>query len=712
MNGKSTRWISAGVLALVCCLGSSLPAATYYINNLTGSNSNAGTSTGAPWADFTHVNTRTFVAGDQILLARGGTWNQELVLRGSGATGNFIVVDAYGSGNKPKIQRNNVANDRTVKMFDTSFWKVRNLEICNAGDGIRLNYTAKGNQSVHFENLYIHDINLIVNGSPSSTDSVYYSTGIVIFSDGQAILPTTTTDYLAKDIIIDNCEIAGTTAPFTFLHRWADVESPWSFANCKVINSYIHDFKACCSVRGLNNSYIEGNVFANGANIPLPQGTCGLFVFRVDTVYIQNNVMDTIPNTGSGDMTWIDNEAYCNNVRVIGNTIKNTAGSGLQFLAIGGGTQPPRGNDDHNTLNFVDGNTFSNNAGGAMRVVGSTPALPSGTASNNTYTGAFFIGNSSGFTLTNNTLGETTVNAVVGQSLGATRNDFTGSVGFKFTTGAAPVKILSLGRFVVSGNTGSHTVKLVDASTNAEVASATVNTSGKTAGEFAYATLTSPVTLSASHSYYLLSAEGIGGDTWHEYTTTLTTTSALTITSAAYQYGGAYSTYSTAGHAYGPVSFQYAVTGGTNAVTGQSLGTARNDYTGFVGCKFTTGAAPLSVVSLGRFVRSGNTGVHTVKIVDAATGAEVASTAVDTAGKTAGQFSYAPLSNAVVLSPSRTYYLLTHETNGGDSWYDHQTTVTTTGALTVNCAEYYYGIYYYDYSTAGHTYGPVSFQYQ
>ena len=87
---------------------------TYYVNNQSGSgcsNAGAGTSSAAPWCDFTPVNAATFQPGDQILLARGAVWNQVLQLHGSGTSGSWITLDAYGSGSKPKIQRSGSAND-------------------------------------------------------------------------------------------------------------------------------------------------------------------------------------------------------------------------------------------------------------------------------------------------------------------------------------------------------------------------------------------------------------------------------------------------------------------------------------------------------------------------------------------------------------------------------------------------------------------------
>jgi hypothetical protein len=70
------------------------------------------------------------------------------------------------------------------------------------------------------------------------------------------------------------------------------------------------------------------------------------------------------------------------------------------------------------------------------------------------------------------------------------------------------------------------------------------------------------------------------------------------------------------------------VTPETAFVTGKTLGTIRNNLTGFVGMKFTLGAAPVTVTSLGRLYVAGNTGTHTVKIVNAATGSDVAGASV------------------------------------------------------------------------------------
>src|SRR5688572_26527840 len=92
---------------------------------------------------------------------------------------------------------------------------------------------------------------------------------------------------------------------------------------------------------------------------------------------------------------------------------------------------------------------------------------------------------------------------VTGQTLGTVRSDFTGEVGFRVTF-AGSVTITHLGRWVKAGNSGTHAMRLVNGSavTIAGV-TATVNTSGASAGAFAYAALAAPVVVSAG-TYYLI----------------------------------------------------------------------------------------------------------------------------------------------------------------------------------------------------------------
>src|SRR5579864_8047740 len=90
------------ILALALSFTVRCVAATYYVSNA-GSDLNPGTSTALPWQTLAHVNAQSFSAGDKIYLQRGGTWNEPLIVPSSGASGNPITFDAYGSGPAPVL---------------------------------------------------------------------------------------------------------------------------------------------------------------------------------------------------------------------------------------------------------------------------------------------------------------------------------------------------------------------------------------------------------------------------------------------------------------------------------------------------------------------------------------------------------------------------------------------------------------------------------
>ena len=93
------------VLALLSGLAISQHAyaATYYVDSVSGSDSNTGTSTSAPWQTIAHVNAQSFNPGDQILFKDGDTWREQLTVPSSGTTSNPITFSSYGSGANPII---------------------------------------------------------------------------------------------------------------------------------------------------------------------------------------------------------------------------------------------------------------------------------------------------------------------------------------------------------------------------------------------------------------------------------------------------------------------------------------------------------------------------------------------------------------------------------------------------------------------------------
>jgi hypothetical protein len=90
-------------IAGVCAIAGSAWAATFYVDATAGNDTNDGLSQATAWKTVAKVNGATFAAGDQILFKRGQVWNESLVPPSSGASGNPIVFDAYGTGESPTL---------------------------------------------------------------------------------------------------------------------------------------------------------------------------------------------------------------------------------------------------------------------------------------------------------------------------------------------------------------------------------------------------------------------------------------------------------------------------------------------------------------------------------------------------------------------------------------------------------------------------------
>jgi hypothetical protein len=134
------------------------------------------------------------------------------------------------------------------------------------------------------------------------------------------------------------------------------------------------------------------------------------------------------------------------------------------------------------------------------------------------------------------------------------RNDTTGEVGFQFTVVGSNITVTSLGRWVVSGNSGTHLLVLRSGDCSTLIASVTVNTSGATPGQYLYGSIT-PVTLTAGTSYRLMSTELNTGDQWYS-NGPFTTTSAANTESAAYNVTGTCGN-AAANESYGPMNLKY-----------------------------------------------------------------------------------------------------------------------------------------------------------
>jgi hypothetical protein len=269
------------------------------------------------------------------------------------------------------------------------------------------------------------------------------------------------------------------------------------------------------------------------------------------------------------------------------------------------------------------------------------------------------------------------------------------------TVGAQPVTVNSLGRQCSSGNSLTHELRLIRVSDNSVVASTNVAMSGCTVGQFKYANLASPVTLSANTAYLLESYE-VGSDLFHDWTgTVLTTMSVATVNYGIYTTNGGV-TWGPAGgtgNSYVPLDFQYQTPPSQPFVTGKTLAAQRSDSPGWTGFEMMVGAQPVTVTSLGRYCAAGNSLTHELRVIRTSDNSVVASTNVSMSGCAQGQTKYAVLASPVTLAANTAYLVVSYEV-GSDNFYDWTGLVLTTTPV----ATVLHGIYT---TNGGQTWGPA-----
>src|SRR5437763_15947745 len=96
-------WAARLACVLAYGMASTAGAATYYVSSSGGDDTKDGLTTATAWKSVAKVNAAAFSAGDQILFKRGEVWRESLVPPSSGASGNPIKFDAYGTGDAPMI---------------------------------------------------------------------------------------------------------------------------------------------------------------------------------------------------------------------------------------------------------------------------------------------------------------------------------------------------------------------------------------------------------------------------------------------------------------------------------------------------------------------------------------------------------------------------------------------------------------------------------
>lgn len=273
MRKTITTAALGATVAVVAALLVATPAAaatnTYYVDSVTGSDSNSGTSSTTAWKTLDKVNNTPLTAGDHVLLKAGDIWqNQYLDLTGSGTGTSPIVIDSFGTGHKPVIDFGDtfVGQDAFgVRITDGSNWDISNLDITSGPqstaverNGIIVVGDSATNQAIshiHITNNDIHDI----------FGSTRFSGGITVWAQANASNATLNAfdDVLIEDNSVQNVSDRGIqtmTDKVTYGAKDAVPDSWYTFTNLVIRGNTVSQTNGDGILpRGALGSLIEGN---------------------------------------------------------------------------------------------------------------------------------------------------------------------------------------------------------------------------------------------------------------------------------------------------------------------------------------------------------------------------------------------------------------------------------------------------------------------
>ncbi len=311
---------------------------TYFIDTA-GDDGNSGLSALQPWRSFAPVNARTFAPGDAILLKRGCVWHEELKLHGAGAPGQFLVLSAYGSGDRPRIQRDRRPSDRCIRLNNASFLKVSSVEVCDGGAGIVLFYDhSYNNRSVYLDDLLAHDFLGLPHASQSDRVSWSYGIGVTGVED----TPNNQTRVLS-DLRITNTEVFNTGAGIALdwgNHFCLDGTHALrnKFGDVFMEHLHLHDNTVdgisfvSLFLTSVTGCLIQNSLIRKGARFAAT-GTAAVQVMYSKDVVLRNLTIRETPFNPCPDNAGLDFECDNENMLVEGCTFQNNAGPAIEVLA-------------------------------------------------------------------------------------------------------------------------------------------------------------------------------------------------------------------------------------------------------------------------------------------------------------------------------------------------------------------------------------------
>lgn len=199
-----------------------VPADTFYVDSISGSDFNSGTSEGEAWATLQKAAARVYAPGERLLLRSGDVFVGGITLQGCGTPQAPILLASYGEGPKPLITSSAAVD--LIRMFDISYWTLDGIELtAPGGGGIWIDTLTAQSDGITLRNLTFHDMQ---NYTAASRDNL--SAGAAGARAGIMVkgLPARSR-FAVNGLTVSGCEFFDCGNGISLWGSWNDEQNPW-----------------------------------------------------------------------------------------------------------------------------------------------------------------------------------------------------------------------------------------------------------------------------------------------------------------------------------------------------------------------------------------------------------------------------------------------------------------------------------------------------
>ncbi len=313
------------------CTGAAKGA--HFVDSVAGDDTRDGSTPATSWKSIARVNQATFQPGDSICFFAGGSWTGQLAPKGSGSAAAPIVVDQYGSGNRPKIAAGS-GNLQALLLENVQYWEVNHLELTNtqAAPGDYRGISIRGKDvgvlnHIYVRNSFVHDVSgqvLWIGGSTADNqapwvtfqagwDASKRTGGIVVEVESANGTKTWFNDVQIENNVIQDTSFAGIVfkqldGGYGWGVRASRTDSKFTpHTNIVVRGNYISQTN---TKYGCNSIYVTGSQHVLiERNVCKDSGTSAVESYNTDDVRIQyNETFGTVKKAGGADSNGIDTD--------------------------------------------------------------------------------------------------------------------------------------------------------------------------------------------------------------------------------------------------------------------------------------------------------------------------------------------------------------------------------------------------------------------